>query len=105
MAERVHQMGDPTTTIVIDPADVDNPILVNGLERWRGARRDGEWQREDNFSPQDPRTHADSLAVSEALPGMNDFRYSFVGRLVNAGRRGKWTKPAGNVCGPGCGIA
>jgi len=88
MAERVLTMGGAPSRIVIDPGDVDNPILAFGLVLWRRARQNRMVPRETDFSSRDLSTHAESLTVCEALPGMNDFRYRFVGDKVKDYFRG-----------------
>jgi hypothetical protein len=81
MGERITHLteGDTVTRLIVDPEDIDNPILAFFLTNWRKQRGSAALPPAGSFSLDQAGAHRDLVMVVDALPDYTDFRFRFVG--------------------------
>jgi len=84
MTETISSFGDPErpARLVVDPAEVDQPVLGDFLRYWRSLRGSAALPSYGDFNPKAVKEHLSWVVIADALGDYHDFRYRLVGSHV-----------------------
>ena len=74
--------SEPTFEIEHSPAHVDDPVLAFYFDYWQRKRRGRKAPSRADIEPRELKYHLGNIMLTEALPGLDDFRFRLIGTRV-----------------------